>query len=591
MAATPPGSSAGGIWIQQSTRALANPRVRVGAVPFRELNIDEDEVYDAQRNRLLYVVTESLLDTATFNDAMGAVDILDEQNQSMITPAASLHYLVLSHGKNSGGAYGLYGTQTAPCPAGTLEEQNCDFAADAIYRSTFRGEAGNASDYDDIIRFFSRVDEPLWKRSEIDADDIEELSPNNVAMGSNAATVDLDVEGNMLARPSGTDPGDIHTDRFCEQGGTDCFDHAVIGSAAGMQCPTGQYMTGISAGAPLCSPVVSIRCNNNAFPILQGIDPITRLPICAPVPPNPCADQTISLCSPNDFTLLAGPHGTIRTATAGASRQQDYRCDNGSWVLDGSASGVCTCTAGVISTTNTSCGVGFTGTYTTTTSLLCPSGTTTTTNNFATACTCVGATIPLTQACPSGYSGTQTATQTITCPLGTSSQTPWVGTCSCVSQPDIVTTSNCPTGYIQDPLSLPNPAIEETEFFNMTTCAHDPAITTDYNCICDTSGTYTDTIPDTSCPAGTSGTITRQFFRDGPGCTWGTPTLTPSGCFPIAYNWTTQGTAMFSGASSPGSTSVSAGSSCTYADYSASTEQNCYIKIGSTYDIYKCLCQ
>lgn len=594
MAAVIAGNSNGaGIWIQESTRTIAAPRVRIGAVPFRSINVDEDEVYDAQRNRLLYVVTESLLDTNTFDDSQGAISIIDGQGQSMITPEASLHYLVLSTGKNGYGAYGLNGNLVTACPAGKLESENCDFAADAIYRSTFRNEADNASEFDDVIRFFSRIDEPLWKRSEIDSDDIMELSTNNVSVGSSVAGVDLDIDGNMRSQPDGPISGDILTNRFCENSGLDCFDHAVIGSTAGMGCTAGEYMTGISGGAAECSPVVSIRCNDDNFPILKGIDPVTRQPICDPEPPASCTNATVTVCSPNDATLLAGAHNTIRTVTGGASRQQSYICNNGSWLVYGSASGLCTCTPSVSTSSPIPCGLGFTGSYINTSTVVCPLGNTVTTNNFASACTCVGGSFPQSSSCPSGYAGSVTWTDTVSCPSGaTTSSAPDSSACACTVQPDITQNLGCSTGYIQNPITLPNPARTRVRYFNMATCGHNGWVYTVNNCICDSSATYSDTIPDSSCAPGTVGTITRQFYRNGPSCSWGTPVETPSGCVAIEYKWTTQGTAIFTGAPSAGSTSVPAGtSSCTYADYSSGATQNCHIKLGTTYDIYTCMCQ
>ena len=83
-----------------------SPRIRIGALPFKHLNMEERDTYDGYNNRIFYAITEHLAVSDTFNPATGAIHIVDENNNSLINPPAdnsaplgdTAHFIIFSAG-------------------------------------------------------------------------------------------------------------------------------------------------------------------------------------------------------------------------------------------------------------------------------------------------------------------------------------------------------------------------------------------------------------------------------------------------------------------------------------------------------------
>jgi prepilin-type N-terminal cleavage/methylation domain-containing protein len=84
--------------------ALANPNILVGSVPFRTLNLEEEDFLDGYGSRLTYVVTEALTDTITYSPNLGGISIINDPAAtdfdvaSAISPPNSGAYMIISHG-------------------------------------------------------------------------------------------------------------------------------------------------------------------------------------------------------------------------------------------------------------------------------------------------------------------------------------------------------------------------------------------------------------------------------------------------------------------------------------------------------------
>ncbi|NCC53683.1 MAG: prepilin-type cleavage/methylation domain-containing protein [Spartobacteria bacterium] len=125
--------------------------VRIGAVPVRTLNIPDDFIADRWGGRFTYAVTARLATRNTYTRTGGAISAIDSAGNSLVTPADSVHYTLVSHGANGAGAVPSLGGGPLPCTAGTREEENCD--NDATFRSSLlAGTANNANLYDDLVK-------------------------------------------------------------------------------------------------------------------------------------------------------------------------------------------------------------------------------------------------------------------------------------------------------------------------------------------------------------------------------------------------------------------------------------------------------
>lgn len=503
------GAGGSGICREQSERVIsymdpftagtptvnANPTVRVGMIPFKELNISEDLAYDGYDNRITYAVTENLMFDTTFRGNQGGIEIFNNAAvpASILNPPASAHFLVFSYGKNGNGAYTRNGVRIA-CPVGGVEAANCDVALNARYTLAQVNSTFGVNEYDDVMTYFTQSEVPLWQLStqqqgailqkpDGDVGMIFSTTNNPFAAMTSATTQAADIDGILRADDDPSDApvqGNIMANSLCDSGGLaggDCFGTEVIEGTVnisggvniggGMKCPeddtfddngdgtpeTGQYIVGVRRGAPICQDDTTIRCGTNQ--IMTGIDPNGRV-LCSSN--SSCPTGSTSLCG-NTYTLAAGIHGTVRsTGRSGLTAYRNFVCNNTSWILQ-SSGGVCTCTPQTQRTQTAACGPGFTGNFQQTSDYICPTTSSPLgTNPYWTAwappawtgsgaswtypagspCNCVGTTEYRNTTCPAGQVPSisqQSRTFTCSSSLG-GSWSAWgpAYTCSCVMQ-------------------------------------------------------------------------------------------------------------------------------------------------------------
>jgi hypothetical protein len=151
-----------------------NNTVLIGAVPYADLGIPAKFSLDAQGNKLLYAVTESLTDSATYGDTKGIIHVLDK-NGTMPMNADRAHYVVLSFGKDKKGAFTPTGVQAVPCPitAVTRDDTNCD--NDARFSDNYDSTTAasqinnvpitNSEHFDDRVKFDYTTTGGFWQRN------------------------------------------------------------------------------------------------------------------------------------------------------------------------------------------------------------------------------------------------------------------------------------------------------------------------------------------------------------------------------------------------------------------------------------------
>jgi len=228
-------------------------RVRVGAIPFREVALREHETYDGYGTRLFYAVSESLANTNTYNNANGGIQIIDENGTDLSTPASSVKFIVFTVGIDGKGGYTMTGARSSDCSSDTSDERlNCDFSLPAA--TFFSSAMSHGSTHnDDKIEFINNVvdtENAGWRKGVADQgenpDDII-VSNRNIMIGD----FDRDPVDVVEIFSANTNRGDvlsqtnIELNQICDNNTGNCFNITDLEHT----CPAGEYITGIGSGS------------------------------------------------------------------------------------------------------------------------------------------------------------------------------------------------------------------------------------------------------------------------------------------------------------------------------------------------------
>ncbi len=334
--------------------------VVIGSVPFRDLQMTEDDSLDAYGNRLLYAVTQDLTEITTFNTDAGGISIVDSAGNEM-TRNQDAMFIVLSYGPSKEGAYSKFGVLQQPCSTvSTIETNNCiaDFgggvpvtmaSTDAIFSYAPITTAQNADTFDHMLQFHATHEQALWRRYNNTAAEIihaQDLSQDRtVALGVKEPDTDIELQVNSQVANAGQNvasirinSGNLITDQLCDESGTYCFEPKLLAGdfdagTGGMRCTNAdEYMVGIDGDQPICQKL-EIKCPD-LTPVLKGVNPDGTLN-CDVAPGNNCQTATQSVCGPNDVTLAYGADQSEPTVTAGLENcaEATFKCNNGTWSL------------------------------------------------------------------------------------------------------------------------------------------------------------------------------------------------------------------------------------------------------------------
>ncbi len=319
-----PGTCSNGICTYTS---LSGEDVAVGAIPFKILNLTEKQAYDSSLSKITYAVTLDLTTNTSFDMNGGGISIVDKNNpaESLISPADSAHFVIISHGKNQSGSYTRAGVISHNCTTGSpAEQENCD--ADTIFTS---GDY-DAATFDDRISFFSPVQTSEWQTSEVQANAIALKNTDSSAIGANI-TQDLTGEEEAVIFDVGSTSAsgiirassDFLSERICDETTGRCFRPELIAGTldcSGSRCQVSTLGNGMScytSGGPdnfmgaiedndlECTDEIFVTCPNNQ--LISGINngQIT----CAP----PAGEN----CSATTRTSACGPTVTVPFAYDG----------------------------------------------------------------------------------------------------------------------------------------------------------------------------------------------------------------------------------------------------------------------------------
>lgn len=564
------GQCADGICIEGNVRSdlVATPtiRVRVGALPFRDMQMDENETYDGYGSRLWYAVTEDMCNLSTFNDTMGGINIVNDLGESQTSPPKSGAFIVISPGINKVGAYSKYGVQGSPCTA-TADAENCrdmslssqpDTSATYIIRSTVDAITTPGNIYDDITEYFSASANQLWRRMTPTSEDILDIGGNKVAIGPSTPNAELDISQSAVNPSNGlmtvksfiaplpappyengglrVNGGSLWATQYCSETGSNCFKPEDItgdqtAHTGGVKCPANTYPVGITSDGVNakfdCMPDIAIQCPVGQALKGFSVSGTTLVPICtAAAFYKKCPITKMSLCSPDDITLPEAAHGSFIYRSAGECKGAYYSCSNGVWSYYlgwGECKGTETTTTGI------SCGECWSGTFTQTYNS-CKG----TANTRATDCKCAACSQYSTGSCPPAKpDGTPPTTRydfacdpsdpykiaTLTAPFSGTISSP--GSCSC-SKISYNQFDACPGGQIRK--TSPAAVVPQTDSsknawpadmrlgkytaitIDSSSCSYVAGSSVN-ECVCDTSDKYTSTLhtPIPSCKQAKAG--------------------------------------------------------------------------------------
>ncbi len=336
---TPPsaaGSCTNGICRQDG---VGGRNVLIGTIPFRELNIPEEEAYDVYGARIVYAVTENATEDE-FKENEGALRVLNEKGENLF-PDGTGHFAVLSPGKNRKGGFSMEGTQIAACNGTTADTANCDFLtgqAQAVFNSNPYSEAANAGDYfDDFISFNKQPEErALWRRGLTEntenPNDLISMAENKIIVGAQKRINANDGRLSILYDPTNSDfdgslyvRGALQTKRICDEDNSNCQD--VSGLTRDCTGP-GEYVIGFYNGRPQCGSIY-FGCKEGQ--ILTGISP-SGDPTCTNAPLAPQDGQCGSAAG---TTIPTAPSGDTALCRRGDATAVNEGTDNFTWRCTG----------------------------------------------------------------------------------------------------------------------------------------------------------------------------------------------------------------------------------------------------------------
>lgn len=320
-----PGTCINGICTATSANVAAMP-VLVGTLPFKILAIRETDSLDGYSNRITYAITAPLTSTSTFNMQGGGISIVDDNNNSIITPPHTAHFVTVSHGRNSSGARGMDGSEVTSCvTGGTLEQKNCDNDSTFYYGTESAGS-------DDLINYYTPAELSYWQQTTPTSYNIHLRGAEEVAVGA-LLTENLNpTEEEVKVRENTAGSAVIHakdskilTNNICEYNpvtlSVDCFLPNLIGGdptsvppTGGMKCPASEpYMVGIKENAPICKDELWLRCPAGQY--IVGISG-NKL-ICKPKTGLPCLAKTVTTTCGTTYNIDGATHGTSLPAYSG----------------------------------------------------------------------------------------------------------------------------------------------------------------------------------------------------------------------------------------------------------------------------------
>ena len=249
---------------------------------------------------MTYAITESLTDATTYAENGGQIIVLNSAGNPIYAAGSRSHFVVVSHGDDSLGAYGLNGLRNRACSddANSNDFENCN--KDGRFRSNLiagtvdvqMNDGLGTLHFDDYLKEKNSSMSGIW--SQIPDPLTTSLSIND-RVGGNVATgncdgrvpctpvsrLDIYGDGNTLVIPAARATS-VRTTRLCGRGPSapgggawGCIDnHALFQNVAGFD-----QNTCFNDGGTRCPPATSTWSNVNLPPavtpnLIGGVPPV-----------------------------------------------------------------------------------------------------------------------------------------------------------------------------------------------------------------------------------------------------------------------------------------------------------------------------
>jgi type II secretory pathway pseudopilin PulG len=247
---------------------LADP-ILIGAYPFKSIrraissSIGFNQDLGNTQNsidpfgfNITYAISAYMTDPGLiFNPNYGVLAVRTETGASIIDPANSAHYVLVSHGRDNKGARAINGNITVPCAINTgVDVENCD--NDSIFIAGLKNDVRGVNYFDDMVMYRANQISEIWRSENAGSYSyIYNLNPGNVGVGTSTPQDRLDINGELKAI-------NVHVDELCDRAtGTNCFSPDLLGGPTGLVCPpsgiAGQVnvLSGIANNTAICTSV------------------------------------------------------------------------------------------------------------------------------------------------------------------------------------------------------------------------------------------------------------------------------------------------------------------------------------------------
>lgn len=247
---------------QTTTNTYGGAVVLIGDVPFATLGLPFKSILDGYNKKLTYAVTLDLTSSSTFDDTKGGIEVLGSTGLSIYDGTTQRsHFVVVSHGENSDGAFNLGGIRGKACGTASTgkEFENCN--NDGVFvnnytqqldgltvNTSIRNYANGANYFDDFVSTSNTATTGIWSYILNASGEIKSNNTGNVYVGKCDTfpcipKSHIDVNGDVKATS-------LYTNRICNKDSSNCISTSSSTTPRASPSTDGWFSPQMLTGAP-----------------------------------------------------------------------------------------------------------------------------------------------------------------------------------------------------------------------------------------------------------------------------------------------------------------------------------------------------